>query len=98
MCRICCWASQDFFNLKSTDLVATLPTAKKQMIEIAKAISQNAKIIILDEPTNHLDIESITWLEEYLKNCRYKTSRRIDEQKIEKKEKSEKENEDYKIK
>lgn len=41
-------------NLKSTDLVATLPTAKKQMIEIAKAISQNAKIIILDEPTTSL--------------------------------------------
>ena len=37
-------------------------------------------------------------VEEYLKNCRYKTSRRIDEQKIEKKEKSEKENENYKIK
>ena len=34
-------------------------------------------------------------VEEYLKNCRYKTSRRIDEQKIEKKEKSEKENENY---
>lgn len=37
-------------------------------------------------------------VEEYLKNCRYKTSRRIDEQKIKKKEKSEKENENYKIK
>lgn len=41
-------------NLKATDLVASLPTAKRQMIEIAKAISQDAKIIILDEPTTSL--------------------------------------------
>ena len=39
-------------NLRATDLVSSLPTAKRQMIEIAKAISQDAKIIILDEPYN----------------------------------------------
>jgi len=37
-------------------------------IELAKLLLQNNDILLLDEPTNHLDIESILWLEEFLKN------------------------------
>ncbi len=37
-------------------------------VEIAKILLNKPHCILLDEPTNHLDIESISWLEEYLKN------------------------------
>ena len=37
-------------------------------IELAKLLLQNNDILLLDEPTNHLDIESIIWLEDFLKN------------------------------
>lgn len=38
-------------NIKPTELVGNLTVGKQQMIEIAKAISFNANILILDEPT-----------------------------------------------
>ena len=37
-------------------------------IELAKLLLQNNDILLLDEPTNHLDIESIIWLETFLKS------------------------------
>ena len=37
-------------------------------IELAKLLLKRPSIFLLDEPTNHLDIESIQWLEDYLKN------------------------------
>jgi len=36
-------------------------------IELAKILLRQPKVLLLDEPTNHLDIESIEWLEEYLR-------------------------------
>jgi len=36
-------------------------------IELAKILLQKPDLILLDEPTNHLDIESVTWLETFLK-------------------------------
>ena len=39
-------------------------------IELAKILLGKPDVMLLDEPTNHLDIESIEWLEDYLKNCR----------------------------
>ncbi|MGN1141298.1 MAG: sugar ABC transporter ATP-binding protein [Oliverpabstia sp.] len=38
-------------NFNETDEMGTLSVAQQQMVEIAKALSTNAKIIILDEPT-----------------------------------------------
>lgn len=49
-------------DINPRDLVEKLPTAKKQMIEIAKAISLDAKVIIFDEPSTSLsekDVENL---------------------------------------
>jgi len=40
----------------------------RMRIELAKLLLQNNDILLLDEPTNHLDIESIIWLESFLRN------------------------------
>ena len=39
-------------------------------IELAKILLSSPDVLLLDEPTNHLDIESIEWLEGYLKEYR----------------------------
>lgn len=39
-------------------------------IELAKILLTRPNVLLLDEPTNHLDIESIGWLEDYLKAYR----------------------------
>ena len=40
----------------------------RMRIELAKLLLQNNDVLLLDEPTNHLDIESIIWLESFLKS------------------------------
>lgn len=40
----------------------------RMRIELAKLLLQSNDILLLDEPTNHLDIESIIWLEIFLRN------------------------------
>lgn len=40
----------------------------RMRIELAKLLLQNNDILLLDEPTNHLDMESIIWLENFLKD------------------------------
>ncbi|MGN0301430.1 MAG: ABC-F family ATP-binding cassette domain-containing protein [Anaerotardibacter sp.] len=37
-------------------------------IALAKLLTRNPEILLLDEPTNHLDLESVTWLEGFLKS------------------------------
>ncbi|MCA4791729.1 ABC-F family ATP-binding cassette domain-containing protein [Myroides odoratimimus] len=40
----------------------------RMRIELAKLLLQDNDVLLLDEPTNHLDIESIIWLEQFLKS------------------------------
>lgn len=49
-------------NIRPTDIVNTLSIAEKQMVEIAKALSLNAKIIIMDEPTDTLTDQEVNSL------------------------------------
>ena len=55
---------QDDFQ-KPTDIFSG---GWRMRIELAKLLLQKNDILLLDEPTNHLDIESIIWLEQFLKD------------------------------
>ncbi len=56
--------NRDDFD-KRTD---TFSGGWRMRIELAKLLLQSNDVLLLDEPTNHLDIESIIWLENFLKS------------------------------
>lgn len=49
-------------KINPRQIMSTLPVAKRQMVEIAKAVSYNAKVIVLDEPTSSLSDKEVEQL------------------------------------
>ncbi len=49
-------------DISPTEMVGNLPVSKQQMVEIAKALSMNAKVLIMDEPTSALTAKEINEL------------------------------------
>jgi len=54
-------------NMKATQMAGHLNAAQQQMIEIAKVISKNAKVVVMDEPTSSLSESEIDALFEQVK-------------------------------
>ncbi len=55
-------------NLDPEIAFSTLSSGMKRRALLAQSLVREPDILLLDEPTNHLDIESITWLEGFLKS------------------------------
>lgn len=53
------WLNMLGVNVQPTDLVSSLSTANKQLVEIAKTLSLNARVIIFDEPTTSLSDKDV---------------------------------------
>ena len=60
-------------NFKATDIAGELSAAQQQMIEIAKVITRNSKMVIMDEPTSSLSESEIEALFYQIKLLKEKT-------------------------
>lgn len=54
----------------SATLIESLSGGQKRRVQLAQALVNDCDLLLLDEPTNHLDVETIAWLQNYLKNSR----------------------------
>ena len=47
----------------------TLSGGEQQMLAVGRALMCKPKILLLDEPSNDLDLETLRWLEQYIRSC-----------------------------
>jgi ATP-binding cassette subfamily F protein uup len=48
--------------------VGTMSGGQRRRVALSRALIRPSDLLILDEPTNHLDVDTIEWLEDYLRN------------------------------
>ncbi|HKN78749.1 MAG TPA: ATP-binding cassette domain-containing protein, partial [Lysobacter sp.] len=58
----------DRLSIDGDAAFGSLSGGRKRRVLLARALVSAPDLLLLDEPTNHLDIESIEWLEGFLKN------------------------------
>lgn len=56
-----------FNDEEAEDLVASFSGGWKMRIGLGKVLLQDPNVLLLDEPTNHLDLDSVEWLESFLR-------------------------------
>mmetsp|Transcript_40055 Transcript_40055/g.96670 ORF Transcript_40055/g.96670 Transcript_40055/m.96670 type:complete len:879 (+) Transcript_40055:50-2686(+) len=56
-----------FTEDEGDDLVASFSGGWKMRIGLGKVLLRDPNVLLLDEPTNHLDLESVEWMESFLK-------------------------------
>jgi ATP-binding cassette subfamily F protein uup len=57
----------NFMNLDKNLIIKNLSGGQKRRVGLIKTIINKSDILLLDEPTNHLDLDTIIWLENYLR-------------------------------
>ena len=60
-------AGFNFPEARFHELISTLSGGERSRLALAKMLLAHHDLIILDEPTNHLDIDTLAWLENYLR-------------------------------
>jgi len=57
----------NYLNLSKDEKIINLSGGQKKRVALIKTLIKKSDILLLDEPTNHLDLDTIIWLENYLK-------------------------------
>jgi len=56
--------------IHSDRIIRTLSGGEKVKVQLLKLLCETPDALLLDEPSNDLDIETLTYLEEFIKHCR----------------------------